>query len=229
VQASIPSSNLAGQLLRIRSGRSFADLAIGIPRIQPMNDEVGVPGWSHYSWITEKEVPGANAVAKRGEFRYPLYVRQIEDRFMVVSVQAEVVQHFIVLERLSQMVEKPRVGVGEIVKDSFYPEESPERQGARYRLGAIYASVEGFGRSLRNMSIFGDDLANAALLRQILPQLNPNRVTLRHIKTEMEVLSVNAQGEISFYYKNSTSLSELERALAFLRKNQYLTWRRREL
>jgi hypothetical protein len=100
-----------------------------------------------------------------------------------------------------------------------------EQPVAPYRLSALYAAVDGFGRSVRTVSLFGDDLGGAAMVRGILEYLNPFRVTLRDIRNDLEVLSISTQGEMNFYYRGASSLDAVDKALSHIRRGSFIHWR----
>lgn len=111
---------------------------------------------------------------------YTVLLREVEERFLIASTHSDIVQQFISRNRLSRLVEKPVIDVAGLVKEAMFPQGANESVGnSTYRMGALYAAVDGFGRSVRTISLFGDDLGSASVVRGMLEFLNPFRVTDR--------------------------------------------------
>lgn len=222
--------NLSGNLFRQRNNLSFATWAQQIQDVQ-FADKVGDGGWHLYNWRTSEEVGFSqdndiNKPDSTGFYSYPLLIREVEDRFMVVSIHSSVIQAFINRKRLARQIEKPDINISSIVQNSVFPSDvEGQSKGNAFRLAAVYAHVDGFGLSLQKISLFGEDICNANLIKDILKYLNPYRVTLRDIRASSEILSIGSTGEISFYYKGPISLDKVDRAMAFIRRGNYIQWR----
>lgn len=227
MNSSAPKANYSGQLLRLRSEERFPVVAQRLKDVARVG-EASSHGWHVFEWTTDFDagVETRRESESEGEFTYALLVREVEERFLLASTHSDIVQQFISRNKLSRLVEKPLIDVASLIKHTVFPSESEQQaQGAPYRLGALYAAVDGFGRSVRTVSHFGDDLGGASVVRGMLEFLNPFRVTLRDIRNDQEVLSISTQGEMNFYFRGASSLDAVDKALAHIRRGNYIHWR----
>jgi hypothetical protein len=227
VSSPAPKANYSGQLLRLRNEEKFPVVARRLENVVPVG-VTSARGWHVFEWTTDFDagVETRRATEDGEYFTYWLLVREVEDRFLLASTHADIVQQFIIRNRLAKAVEKPLVDVAALVKRTIFPTDGEiDNSATPYRLGALYAAVDGFGRSVRTVSLFGDDLGGATMVRTMLEYLNPFRVTLRDIRNDQEVLSISTQGEMNFYYRGSGSLDSVDKALAHIRRGNYIHWR----
>lgn len=228
--AAVPRANYSGLLLRLKSEEPFPVVASRLSDVTHRSSPTA-PGWHLFEWVSEFDA-GTEARGVReddGRFVYPLLLREVEERFLLASTHSEVVQRFITHNRLARLIERPMIDVAGLVRESVFPSANEQTPNlSSYRMGALYAAVDGFGRSVRTISLFGDDLASAGVVREILKYLNAFRVTLREARSEQEVLSVSTQGEISFYYRGASSLEGVDKALAHVRRGNFIHWRTKQ-
>ena len=76
------------------------------------------------------------------------------------------------------------------------------------------------------MALYGADVGDSKLFRDMLSGLQPYRVTLRKVESGQEVVSVGSRGEIGFHFSGKRSLSDTDAALRFLAKGSYIDWNR---
>lgn len=228
--APVPRANYSGLLLRLKTEHGFPVVAERLADVTHRGP-VSAHGWHLYEWVSEFDAGvDARGVSEDGDrYVYPLLLREVEERFLLASTHSEVVQQFITRNRLARSIERPVIDIGGVVRESIFPSTPEFSAGASsYKMGALYASVDGFGRSVRTISLFGDDLANAGVVRDMLKYLNPFRVALRETRNEQEVLSISTQGEISFYFRGAASLDGVDKALAHVRRGNFIHWRSKQ-
>jgi hypothetical protein len=226
----VPRANYSGLLLRLKSERSFPLVADSLGDVHHRG-LISAHGWHLYEWASEFDagVDARGVSDTDGRFVYPLLLREVEERFLLASTHSDVVQQFVTRNRLARLIERPMIDVAGLVRESVFPATEDSASGASpYKMGALYASVDGFGRSVRTISLFGDDLASAGVVRDVLKYLNPFRVALRDVRSEQEVLSISTQGEINFYYRGAASLEGVDKALAYVRRGNFIHWRSKQ-
>jgi hypothetical protein len=222
-----PHANYSGLLLRLKSEEPFPVLAGRLGDVS-YKGMASAQGWHIFEWTTEFDagIDNRKVNEEDGRFVYLLLLREVEERFLIASTHSDIVQQFISRNRLARLVERPVIDVAGLVKESLFPKNQEQTpSSSTYRMGALYAAVDGFGRSVRTISLFGDDLGSASIVRGMLEFLNPFRVTLRDIRSEHEVLSISTQGEINFYYRGATSLDGVDKALGYVRRGNFIHWR----
>ena len=92
----------------------------------------------------------------------------------------------------------------------------------KYVMSALWARVEGFGQTLRSMSLYGSDLAASSLFAGILPKLISHRVQLRYVATLLDAISIASRGEVGFTYSCSRSLRACDQTLSLFSHPVYL-------
>ncbi len=178
--------------------------------------DVGRSGWclltlSYPSPLVEGPEP------QGGEFKYDYLLRTSGQHFLLVSSHADLVTALIDVIGIRHKVSTPRVNVRQLVEDLV-------KQPQHYSLSGVYARVDGFGQSLRSMSLFGADLGEAQLFSSILPHLAPHRANLRDLRLRQEAVSISSKGELGFHYGGARSLRRTDSVLSFLASGGYLKW-----
>lgn len=212
-----PSQNFNGALYRFKSTQDKLPIAWGnYSFIENITEEVA--GWLAITIKSEKPlIPmQADDVAP---YHYCFLLRKSasEERFLLVSSHSELIEHFINWIGWKSLIVTASIKVHNLVNELT---EKP----SHYCLGTVQARVDGYGRSLKSIALYGTDLADAQLFRDILPKLVPHQAQLRDVRTGFEVIRVGTQGEIKFYYHRKESLLEVDKALSFLTKQGYLVW-----
>lgn len=197
--------------------------------------DLAVPAaWDNYNFIdsAREEVHGWTTIMTKSEkpligeteeqpppYHYHFLFRRssFADRFLLLTSHLDLIDHFIECIGWKALIVTASIKVQDLVKDMT---EKP----THYCLGAVQARVDGYGRSLRSMSLYGMDLADAQLFRDILPKLVPYYVHLHDVRTGDEVIRVGNQGKIKFTYNGKESLHEVDKALHYLSKHGYLQW-----
>ena len=143
-------------------------------------------------------------------FNYYYLLKSYEQHVILVSNHSKLVDDFIRICKLKNMIKPPKVDVDRLMRDiSLKPHEY-------YTISRVYASVDGFARRLRAISLFGDDLVQAEAFQNLLPNLTAQRIELRDVKKRISCLSIDGSGSIDFYFSNNLSLKLMLMALSFL-------------
>lgn len=167
-------------------------------------------------------------------------IEQEEKRFLILSLDADTVDSIFEIAGIAGQIIAPRIAVDTLVRDLVIPpilEEDKIAQinqpnkieinrGRPYLIGAVWAAIEGHGRSIRSCSFFGDDLAEAKMFRDIMDKLSVTRVGLRDHKTDKEILSISSIGDITLQtYRGSEHLNAIDELTLYLKSHNYINWR----
>lgn len=176
------------------------------------------PGWFSFFYLTQTPMI-AEDYLKPPPYYYPFLVRTspINKRILLLSITDILINEFLSSAKLLKRVRAGQIKIPDLVHKLV---EKPDV----YCLSVIYAKVDGYGRSLRALSLYGADLGEAQLFRDILPKLVPFRVQLRDVRTGEDILQVGTKGEIGFSYRDIRTLNKVDKALTFLKDNGFLLW-----
>ena len=170
--------------------------------------------WETFEFISSVPLRGEDTDNTPGPFRYILVCRRSGPRILLLSLNRQIVEH--VLEETLNRVFLPAlrrvpIGVDALVKNlTLHPRV--------YALSFVHARVPAFGTSLRAVSFYGEDLAEASLFRENAPLMNFFTCGLRRAHGGGEILRIGNDGTISFYMRGPESVLEVEEALHFLRE-----------
>lgn len=211
-------------------------------------------GWAT-CWLRADKLRGRAVDIGEGQRAHPFLVRfarrvkpknenfldQIEEeekRFLMLGLDADTVDNVLEVAGVAGQLIHPRVDVDRLVRELVSPsadlkrvnesEIAPEDRGGRpYLLGSIYAGIEGYGRDLRNVAFFGDNLAEAKLFQRVLGNLSAHRLGVRDIVGERkEILSVSGKGEVSLQtYRGAKHLAAIDSFTQFMRLNGLIDWK----
>jgi hypothetical protein len=226
----LPKIPLAGKLCRYTGDE---DLMIVMKRVaKHVQLEIKDQGVENTRWVSfwlhsKMPLSRGDETEADGTFVYPFLLRTAEDRLILVSREGLVQKLF---ERLgiAGHIESPRIGVDQLARDLVFPPLQPESDkgsGRKYLIGAMWASVEGYARTLRTVQAFGDDLAEASLFREILQQSVVTRLGLRDPRSDKDLLSINSAGDLELRFRGATHLNTVDTLTRFMRANGYIEWR----
>lgn len=225
----LPKSVFAGRLLRLRleGGLEAAIQKISIAANQPLLKPIEGTRWCCFWLPLERPYSVGDEPSEDGLFRYPFLCRVSDDRYILASTDSDLVDIFLERAGVAKYVDAPRIYIDRATRDLVFPPADPDGKpsGRRYTLGAVYGAVEGYARALRNVSFFGDDIAEAALFRHALEQISVTRLTLRDPDTDKELMSLNTSGGLDFHYKGTQHLNSIDSLTAFFRAQGYIEWR----
>lgn len=225
-----PKSPFAGRLCRIRAGGGI-DVVLERLSQQTGRQILMAPiedtRW-HGFWLRSKtSLVGGDSPDADGLYSYPFLVRAANERYILVSRESALVD--LILERagVGGHVDSPRVQVDRAARDLVFPDTEHQKSitGRKYTIGAIWGAVEGYARALRNLSFFGDDLAEAELFRYALQQITVTRIGLRDPVIDKELLSISSTGSLDFQYRGANHLVAIDTLTTYMRKNGYIEWR----
>ena len=115
----------------------------------------------------------------------------------------------------SPVLQRVPIAVDSLVKDlTVHP--------TVYAMSFVHARVPAFGTSLRAISFYGEDLADASLFRESASLMNFYTCGLRSVNGGGEIVRLGSDGTISFYMRGSEDVQAVEEALHFLRSHGYL-------
>lgn len=187
-------------------GASFEPYAKTTPR----------PGWRRLEYRTSQPLLEGQ-LADRGPYTYPFLLRSSGPRFLLLGPESTLPEHFLVKVGLWRNVLRPSIRVPELV-------QAVTAHPGPYSLSAVFARTDAYGHSLRTVMLYGSDLANAKLFRNILGELSPFRATLRDVRTRHEVITVGSRGEIAFHYSGPNTLAKVDEALTYISEGKHMRW-----
>jgi len=212
----------AGYLARLHGPKAPATLFGQHEKVSQF-DVIRERRWFSFLWSPSIEikfdrkeqqaVPQANS--------YPFMLRESRDRFILVSTHHSVVQAFLRECGVESQIEYPRIDVIQLVSQLAHPSDET---GRAYRMGNVFASIEGFGRALRTIGLWGDDIADASLFSDLSPRISPYRVTLRDPRSDREIASVGSGGEMTFFYRGVNQLDQTDKLFRFLSEQHFIAW-----
>lgn len=230
MKRSIPKAGFAGRLCRLRyEGGLEAVLCAVEDDFSAVTSVHKIEGskWGGF-WIrVAAAISAGDKPHDDGVFRYPFLFREADDRYIIASTEAKLVDFLFERAGIKAFIESPRVNVDKATRELVFPppDKSGKIAGRRYTIGAVYGAVEGYARALRNMSFFGEDLAEAALFRSALEQISVTRVAIRDPVIDRELLSLNGNGGLDFHFSSAAHLNYIDTLTAFLRAHGYIEWR----
>ncbi|WP_143098484.1 hypothetical protein [Variovorax sp. OK605] len=204
--------NVAGYLCRLSEEESAKDLFAQKKEVG--NWQVIIENaWYSFDWDTPSGV-------------HKFLLRDGKDRFMLMTDDHVRVNNFFAICGIENRIERPRVAIASFVKDLVAPVNEPERErpGRTYRVSSIFASIDGYGRSLKTVALWGDDLLNAALFNTILSQVSPYRVTVRELLRDTDIVSAGSGGEVNFLYRGAAQLRKVDSFFRYLKQHGLIKW-----
>jgi hypothetical protein len=179
---------------------------------------IGGSAWENYTFDSPVPLHGEEPMLSRPPFQYPLVCRRSGTRLLALSLNRGIVEHLLETGFYGALARLKRVSIGvdQLVK-------SLATKPTDYALSFAHARVPAFGASLRAVSYYGEDLAEAALFRDQLALMVFFTCGLREAKASSEIVRLGADGQVSFLLNHQRRVIEVERALSFLREEGYLT------
>jgi hypothetical protein len=202
---------LAGFLQRLDEDQSVRELLS--ERAELTDWKTLIEGdWYEFQWKTDQGL-------------VPFVLREGHDRFLLLSHDQRIVTALLEGLGLAARVRRPKMLVAKFVQNSVAPVNQPNTSFSRqYRISNVFASVDGYGRSLQTVALWGDDLLGAELFLTLLKDLKPYRVTARDLRGSGDIASIGSLGEVNFYYSNSVQLRRVDTFFRHLKRGGYIRW-----
>ena len=175
--------------------------------------------WERFTFASKKPLHGEDPSVAGPPYHYPIVARRSGSRILVLSLTRQIVEHLLDFELhrvISPPLRRVSIAVDQLVKNLA---ERP----TSYALSFAHARVPAFGASLRAVSFYGEDLAEASLFREQLSLLVFFICGLREAKGGNEIVRLGGDGFVSFAYSGPRRVTEVEQTLAFLRAEGYLS------
>ena len=175
--------------------------------------------WEEFNFRSEKALQSEDRFNVPGPYTYTIVCRRSGTRLLLLAPDravASYLAHEVLAPKFLPGLRPVSIAVDDLVKAVV---ERP----TDYVLSFVHARVPAFGASLRAVSFYGDDLAEAPFFRDNLGLLTPFTVGLRRAIGGPELLRLSGDGFLSFYLNAPAKVLEVEEVLAFLRKHGYLT------
>jgi hypothetical protein len=173
--------------------------------------------WEEFEFTSHTALKGEDMYVQ-GPYRYRLACRRSGSRLLLLASARSIAEH--ILDEVFRYTFVPNlrripISVDELVKALV-------QRPTIYALNFVHARVPAFGTSLRSISFYGDDLADASFFRDHVVLMNFFACGIRHAVGGPEVVRLTADGGISFFAAGETRYGEVEQVLRFLRQEGYL-------
>lgn len=182
-----------------------------------------VPGWESIVWRPKQAVrvgPDSASVSTTTVRRHEYLMRQSRGRFLIVGTHNELVESFLRKANVLWRLMPPVVDIKRLVEDLL-------KAPGDYCMSTVYARVDEGGSALTSISLYGADLGEAPMFREVLKVADPFRVQLRDVRKGIDVLAIGQHGEVGFFYRGDQGLMDAQQALASLTRGGYLKWAER--
>ena len=153
-------------------------------------EKIGNTGWERFTFHSLTALYGEDINLTRPPFRYPVLFRRSGTRLLALSVTRMIVEHLVESElnvTLGHGFRRVSIGIDRLVKNiSNHP--------TTYALSFAHARVPAFGASLRAVSFYGEDLAEASLFRDQLSLMVFFTCGLREAHGGAEIVRLGGDG-----------------------------------
>lgn len=181
---------------------------------------IGDSNWERYQYYSKHALKGEDLEIYSAPFRYHLLVRRSDKRMLFLSPTRRISEYIIDKEfevLFRPVLRKVRIAVDRLVK-------TMTSNPTFYVLNLVHARVPGSGTSLKTVSFYGDDVAEAPLFRELVSRMNFFTCGLKHATDGNELVRLGTEGAVSFSIgEDEKKVLEVEQVLRFLREKQYLT------
>lgn len=179
---------------------------------------IGQTKWEQFAYDCQAPFRHEDPSQVKPPYRYPLVVRRSGKRVLLLSFNSRIIEHL--MESVLRSTFRPPLRHVPIAVDALV--KALVEKPTTYALSFAHARVPAFGVSLRSISYYGDDLAEASLFRDSIALTRFFTCGLRSAAGGTELVRLGSDGMISFYHRDDRSIKEVEKALGFLRDTGYL-------
>lgn len=174
-------------------------------------------GWEEYTFETPNRLLEEEEW-QQAPFTYRLVCRLTGSQLLVLARSKRVVD-FLWESELRRLVEfklrRVFIRIDDLVR---LISVSPDR----YVLSSVYARVPAFGESLRAVSFYGEDIAEASIFRDHLTLFNCYTCGVRDVVGGTEIVRLGTEGYIHFYYAGRDSVKRVDSVLSFVIENDLM-------
>ncbi len=175
--------------------------------------------WEEFKFHSPKPLRGEEIqLGFSGGFDYTVLCRRSGPRILVVGESRGVIDALLdrsLRTALGRRVKQVRIPVDSLVK-------SLAEQPGAFVLSFAHARVSAFGHTLRAVSFYGDDIAESPLFRDHLKLMQCYACGLRDVVAGPEIIRFRGDGVISIASAGLKRMSDVERALGFVRDRGFL-------
>jgi hypothetical protein len=173
-------------------------------------------GWEEYELVSQEPLRGEDRPGAT-TFRYPVTCHRCGPQLLVLSIGRSVVDHLMTAELREFFPPLCRVSVA---VDRFAKEITAHP--STYTLSFIHARVPAFGATLRSVSFYGDDLAEASLFRDHLHLMTCFTCGVKYAAGGPEIARIGNDGGISFMAGGWGKLGDVDAFMTYLRNQGYV-------
>lgn len=174
--------------------------------------------WEEFEYLSEIALRNEDEESTTKPYRYIVICRRSGSRIIILSHTKDIVEHL--LEKKFSKIFVPKLKPVSIAVDGLV--KSLTKNPTKYSLSFVHARVPAFGTSLRSVSYYGDDIAEASLFRENIHFMNFFTCGLRPTIGKSEIVRIGSDGSLSFY-ASTDKFKEIENIFRFLRKEGYLS------
>ena len=175
--------------------------------------------WEEYTYKCDVAFRGEDHYGVPSPYEYAVVIRRSGPRCLILASARNIAQHLISTD-LARVI-SPRLVTVSIAVDNLVRKLC--QKPTVYVLSFVHARLPAFGASLRSVSLYGDDLAEASMFRDHVGLMNFFTCGLRRAVGGPELLRLGADGTVSFYLTDPHRVLEVEGVLSFLRQEGYLS------
>jgi|SRR5215213_4044748 len=178
---------------------------------------ISVRGWEEFELVSPKPLLDEEE-GREPPYLYKLVCRITGSQFLMLARGRKIVDYLWENDLrtiFGAQLRRVSIKVDELVK---LIASSPDR----YVLSTVYARVPAFGESLRAVSFYGDDIAEAELFRDNIRLLNCYTCGVRDVVGGAEIVRLGTDGYVYFNFTGLSSIRKVDKVLLFVIENDLM-------